>query len=112
MNTARKKRNWMAFAYVVPLVCGLGAFASRVDAQNAAAPADLANLPSNYEPLYFASAVLSDGRLLIEGGEYNFGNFTLTNLGAIYDPKLNIWTAVNPPTGWDYMGECPSVVLQ
>jgi hypothetical protein len=71
----------------------------------------LANLPSNYNPLYFASAVLSDGRLLIEGGEYNFGNFTLTNLGAIYDPKLNTWTAVNPPTGWDYMGECPSVVL-
>jgi hypothetical protein len=71
----------------------------------------LANLPSNYDPLYFASAVLSDGRLLIEGGEYNFGNFTLTNLGAIYDPRANTWTAVNPPTGWDYMGECPSVVL-
>ena len=59
----------------------------------------LANLPSNYDPLYFASAVLSDGRLLIEGGEYNFGSFTLTNLGAIYDPRANTWTAVNPPTG-------------
>jgi osmotically-inducible protein OsmY len=40
MNTVRKRRNWMPFAYVVPLICGLGAFASRVDAQNAAAPAD------------------------------------------------------------------------
>src|SRR5579862_1078126 len=31
----------------------------------------LASLPSTYGPLYYASAVLSDGRLIIEGGEYN-----------------------------------------
>ena len=71
----------------------------------------LANLPSGYEPDAFASAVLADGRLLIEGGEYNFGQFTLTNLGAIYDPKLNTWTPLNPPPGWDYIGDSPSVVL-
>lgn len=34
----------------------------------------LASLPPTYEPLYFASAVLADGRLVISGGEYNFGN--------------------------------------
>ena len=71
----------------------------------------LANLPSGYEPDAFASAVLADGRLLIEGGEYNFGVFTLTNLGAIYDPRLNTWTPLNPPPGWDYIGDSPSVVL-
>ena len=71
----------------------------------------LASLPSGYEPDAFASAVLADGRLLIEGGEYNFGQFTLTNLGAIYDPKLNTWTPLNPPPGWDYIGDSPSVVL-
>src|SRR5580704_18002342 len=31
----------------------------------------VASLPSGYGPLYYASAVLPDGRLLIEGGEYN-----------------------------------------
>jgi len=39
MNISRKRRTWIVCAYVVPLVCGLGGFASRVDAQNAAAPA-------------------------------------------------------------------------
>ena len=33
-----------------------------------------------------ASQVLADGRVLIEGGEYNFGQFSFTNLGAVYDP--------------------------
>ncbi len=39
MNISRKMRNWIVCAYVVPLVCGFGGFASRVEAQNAAAPA-------------------------------------------------------------------------
>jgi hypothetical protein len=71
----------------------------------------LASLPSGYAPYAMASAVLADGRVLIEGGEYNFGNFTLTNLGAIYDPVANTWTSVAPPKGWDYIGDSPSVVL-
>jgi hypothetical protein len=71
----------------------------------------VASLPSGYSPYAFASAVLADGRVIIEGGEYNFGNFTLTNLGAIYDPKANTWTAVTPPKGWSYIGDSPSVVL-
>src|ERR1035438_3972608 len=28
-------------------------------------------MPSGYAPLYYASAVLPDGRVIIEGGEYN-----------------------------------------
>src|SRR5277367_62154 len=33
-----------------------------------------AGLPSGYAPDASASAVLADGRLLMAGGEYNFGN--------------------------------------
>ena len=71
----------------------------------------LAPLPSNYGPLYYASAVLPDGRVLVEGGEYNFLQGTETNLGAIYDPLKNKWTAVNPPTGWREIGDSPGIVL-
>jgi osmotically-inducible protein OsmY len=38
MNISRQKRNWAICAYLGPLVCGLGGIATRVDAQNAAAP--------------------------------------------------------------------------
>lgn len=46
-----------------------------------------------------AQAVLADGRVIIEGGEYsNYGyDFLLTNQGAIYDPVSNSWTSVPPP---------------
>ena len=71
----------------------------------------LASLPSGYAPLYFASAVLADGRLVIEGGEYNNFNFLLTNQGAIYDPQADTWTSLKPPKGWKYIGDSPSVVL-
>lgn len=71
----------------------------------------LASLPNGYSPDAFSSAVLADGRLLIEGGEYNYGNFTLTNLGAVYDPATNVWTQLKPPPGWSYIGDSPSSVL-
>ncbi len=71
----------------------------------------LASLPSGYEPYAFASAVLADGRLVIVGGEYNFGVFAFTNLGAIYDPIKNTWTNLPPPSGWAYIGDSPSAVL-
>jgi len=71
----------------------------------------LPSLPSGYSPDAFASAVLADGRLVIVGGEYNFGSFTLTNLGAIYDPAANTWTALAPPTKWSYIGDSPALVL-
>jgi hypothetical protein len=75
--------------------------------------AQLASLPPGYAPYAFASAVLADGRLLIEGGEYNpgYNNFTLTNLGATYDPKTNAWTQLQPPPGWTFIGDSPSTVL-
>ena len=71
----------------------------------------LPSLPSGYVPLYFAAAVLADGRLIIEGGEYNFGNYAFTNQGAVYDPVKNTWTMQKPPNGWGFIGDSPSAVL-
>lgn len=71
----------------------------------------LASLPTAYSPLYFSSAVLPDGRVIVEGGEYNFFNSAWTNLGAIYDPLTNKWTSVAPPSGWSNIGDAQSVVL-
>lgn len=71
----------------------------------------LASMSSGYKPLYFASAILPDGRVLVEGGEYNGLVQDETNLGAIYDPVANAWTNVNPPSGWSTIGDSPAVVL-
>jgi len=71
----------------------------------------LAPMQSNYGPLYFASEVLPDGRVLVEGGEYNCCGGDEVSLGAIYDPVANKWTAVNPPSGWSYIGDSPAIVL-
>ena len=71
----------------------------------------LASLPSGYAPLYFAASVLADGRLIIEGGEYNFGVFAFTNMGAVYDPAKDTWAMQKPPKGWGFIGDSPSTVL-
>ena len=73
--------------------------------------AQVASTASNYGPLYFASAVLPDGRYIIEGGEYNNGSDAWTKLGSIYDPVANAWTAVTPPSGWSSIGDASSSVL-
>ena len=58
---------------------------------------EIASMP--YIPIAAAQAVLADGRVIIEGGEFTGVNedFTLTNQGAIYDPIANSWTSVQPP---------------
>jgi hypothetical protein len=78
----------------------------------------IASLPviggTQYAPQYHASAVLPDGRVIINGGEYNgSGKGVWTNLGAIYDPIANQWTAVAAPTaaGWTMIGDAESTVL-
>jgi hypothetical protein len=71
----------------------------------------IAPLPSGYGPLYFSSAVLPDGRVIVEGGEYNFCHAVWTNAGAIYDPVADAWTPVNPPAGWTTIGDAQGVVL-
>jgi len=73
----------------------------------------LGALPSGYAPEYYASAVLPDGRVIIEGGEDNYATTgdTPTNKGAIYNPTTNKWVSVKPPSGWTSIGDAQSVVL-
>jgi len=77
----------------------------------------IATMPSGYSPLFFASQVLTDGRLIVNGGEYNAssnadcGSQAETHGGALYDPVQNSWTSVSPPTGWQDIGDAESVIL-
>ena len=70
-----------------------------------------ADLPSDYAPYAFSSAVLADGRVIVQGGEYNFGNFSLTNRGEVYDPQKNTWTKLAPPPKWHFIGDSGAGVL-
>ena len=82
-----------------------------------------ASLRANYGPLFHASEVLPDGRVIINGGEYNLNENIVngkqmpvdTNLGAIYYPSLGAWTPVAPPApggiAWTTIGDAQSVVL-
>jgi len=71
----------------------------------------VASLPAGYAPLYFSSAVLPDGRVIIEGGEHNNLSAAWTNKGAIYDPVPKAWTPVAPPPGWRDIGDAPGTLL-
>ncbi len=71
-----------------------------------------AALPHGYTPQFFASQVLADGTVIINGGEYNgSGTQVETNLGARFDPVKNAWTPVPPPTGWSNIGDAQSTLL-
>jgi len=72
----------------------------------------LASMQAGYEPEYYASAVLADGRVIVNGGEYNgSSNGVWTTKGSLYDPIANSWTPVAPPSGWTTIGDAQSVVL-
>ena len=75
----------------------------------------IASLPPGYAPLWFASAVLPDGRVIVEGGEYNGGTCkggpVFSKLGAIYDPLTDVWTSVAAPPGWLLIGDAASAIL-
>jgi hypothetical protein len=71
----------------------------------------IASMPAGYTPLYFASAVLPDGRMIVEGGEYIGENGVWSNQGAIYNPVTNTWRSVAPPRGWTNIGDAASEVL-
>jgi hypothetical protein len=70
----------------------------------------IADMPAGYRPLYFASQVLRDGRVMIQGGEYISCNPVWSNLGALYNPVTNTWTNVPPPAGWPTVGDAQSVM--
>ena len=70
----------------------------------------LASTP-NYYPLYYASAILKDGRVFVAGGEYNNGNEVEALVAKIYDPVTNTWTDIPTPTGWTGIGDASCSLL-
>ena len=69
------------------------------------------SLPAGYSPYAFSGAVLADGRVIVQGGEYNFDVFAFTNKGYVYDPQANTWTPLKPPPGWSYIGDSSNAIL-
>ena len=61
--------------------------------------------------LYYASAVLNDGRVFVSGGEYGGGGGSDINSTEIYDPVADSWTQISPPPGWANVGDAPCCVL-
>jgi hypothetical protein len=76
----------------------------------------IASLPATYSPLYHSTAVLPDGRMIIEGGEYLLSLDqtqlvpTWTPQGAIYDPIANAWTQIAPPAFFTGFGPFPQTI--
>jgi hypothetical protein len=72
-----------------------------------------ASMPNGYAPEYFASAVLKDGRLIVEGGEYDEAGChqVFTNRGVLYNPVKNTWTMNPAPSGWNAIGDGASDLL-
>lgn len=72
-------------------------------------------LPASYSPWFFSSQVLLDGQhVLVEGGEYNFGNAVWTNMGALgtVTPGGSVsWVTNNPPANFANIGDAQSVIL-
>jgi hypothetical protein len=71
--------------------------------------------------LYYASAVLADGRVFVAGGEYSDAGGD-TNTAEVYDPTTTGWTGIsapndatvvppNPPRVWPSIGDAPCCVL-
>ena len=82
----------------------------------------LASMPANAPttqngptdaPLYYASAVLKDGRVFVAGGEYNVNYASGVDLLAveIYDPVSDSWSSLPNPPGWTNIGDAPTCVL-
>lgn len=76
----------------------------------------IAAMPNGYEPLFFATQILPNGQMIVNGGEYNGEGVGQCeegwyNLGAFYDPVANSWTPVPPPPGFALIGDAESVVL-
>ncbi len=64
---------------------------------------------SHDDRLYYASGVLSDGRVLVAGGEYS--NSGGSNRAEIYNPLNDRWRPIGPPSGWSNIGDAPSTLL-
>jgi hypothetical protein len=69
-----------------------------------------------YGPVFFGSAVLQDGTVLVFGGEYNV-QYSSTSKAVdalevqLYDPVTDSWTILPTPSGWTNIGDSASTVL-
>jgi hypothetical protein len=66
--------------------------------------------PMADDRLYYASAVLADGRVFVAGGEYHGGAQVDWNKAEIYDPVADAWHPASTP-GWTNVGDAPCCVL-
>ena len=66
---------------------------------------------SVHAPLYYASGLLRDGRLIVVGGEYDAGLMVWLVNAEIYNPVANTWTTLPNPPGWTLIGDAPGCVL-
>jgi hypothetical protein len=64
----------------------------------------------HHSRLYYASAVLRDGSVVIAGGEYSDAG-SETNTAELYHPPLDYWVDVPSPPGWGSVGDAPCCVL-
>lgn len=64
----------------------------------------------HHSRLYYASAVLRDGRVILAGGEYSDAG-SETNTAEIYYPTLDSWVEIASPPGWNEVGDAPCCVL-
>lgn len=70
--------------------------------------------PCTYAPLFFASQVLADGRVVVVGGEdlSGFPQGVDTNIGFMYDPVANTWSGqLTEAFGSGNVGDTMSTVL-
>jgi len=63
--------------------------------------------------LYFASNVLQNGNVFVQGGEYSgtAGTANWTNTGEIYNTSTNTWTPITPNFPLSQFGDDPSILL-
>ena len=62
--------------------------------------------------MYYASAVLADGRVFVAGGEYSGGSDDVELLAAeIYDPQTDMWSDLPTPKGWTKLGDAAGSML-
>ncbi len=97
-----------------------GSYASGTWKQTASMLSD-SNMPAGqngptYGPVFFGSAVLQDGTVIVYGGEYNVQYSANSNAVdalevQLYDPTIDSWTILPNPPGWSNIGDPASAVL-
>jgi len=66
--------------------------------------------PMHDARLFYASAVLADGRVFVAGGEYSSAGGDTPN-AEIYHPLHDGWLQIASPAGWTEVGDAPCCVL-